>query len=68
MLRAIASGLVLLTSVCHAQDDWSYPVDPYFGVLHESEYPGDAFPIDVNFMPKKSYFTNQFYSIYKKLH
>lgn len=52
MKRAIVLSLVLLAGAGHAQDDWSYPVDPYFGILHASEYPGDAFPIDVNFMPK----------------
>jgi len=53
MQRAILAGcLVLASGACNAQADWSYPVDPYFGVLHETEYPGDEFPIDVNVMPK----------------
>lgn len=52
MKRAIVLSLVFVVGVCQAQDEWSYPVDPYFGVLHASEYPDDAFPIDVNFMPK----------------
>lgn len=53
MSRAIlASFLVLAATVGLAQDDWSYPVDPYYGILHESEYPGDAFPVDVNVLPK----------------
>ena len=43
MLRAIGASLLLLAGVCQAQDDWSYPVDPFYGELHESEYPGDSF-------------------------
>jgi hypothetical protein len=52
MKKTLVSFLVFVAGVCQAQEEWSYPVDPYFGVLHDSEYPGDAFPIDVNFMPK----------------
>ena len=51
MKTLIIFGLVLLAGVCPAQDDWSYPIDPFFGVLHLSEHPGDTFPVDVNFMP-----------------
>ena len=51
MKKITILSAILLASVCQAQDEWSYPIAPFFGVLHASEHPGDAFPIDVNFMP-----------------
>jgi hypothetical protein len=46
-VKSLMLAVILIASTAYAHVNWSYPIAPYWGEVHETEYPSDNFPTHV---------------------